>query len=372
MAYRTDKDLEFLSKVSPEDMKPLVDVLTKGKYTKHYNQNLDKRDPNDAAYWTYVAEQIQLYAGDTFVNVFRLGDGILYREALMDVCDRCKVKYDKKKDIVADIEKKLVDKIFSDAWEKFNAEQKREILISARIPFNPSMIGANGGIILSSLMAAGSQFSYYLMREFIYGIVVSIIGKTSVTFAISRGITLWAGPIGLLLSGGLALSGPAYRITIPACLTVAMLRKQAGLTPEELISRKKYLERSEEIERSLRAIAEEHKKLVYMYAYCYNILEQKKMAEMYDDILRAQVFGMTSIADNYKNLINELRELETFSSLIKKNIHVGNSKEYLKKLLNYWLETIEQMPEGFLPNGANTGISNQALVDDFNKIIAAF
>ena len=38
MAYRTDKDLEFLSKVSPEDMKPLVDVLTKGKYTRQCRQ----------------------------------------------------------------------------------------------------------------------------------------------------------------------------------------------------------------------------------------------------------------------------------------------------------------------------------------------
>lgn len=341
MAYRTDDDLGFLSKVSPENMKPLVDVLTKGKYTKHFNQNLDKRDPSDPAYWTYVAEQIQLYGGDTLINIFfRFGDGVPYQEVLTDVCDKCKVKYDKK-DIVADIEKKLVNKMFIDAWDKLNNDEKRAILSSAKIPFTPNILGANGGIIVSSMMFTGSQIGYFLMRDFIYSALIGIIGNAGLTFTISRAITIWAGPIGLLLSGIWTFSGPAYRITVPACLMVAMLRKQAGLTPEEIEKREVLAEREKQILDWAKARIHEEKKLIYMYLFCWKILEQKKAEAMYADMLKAWLFGQTKILESNNTMIEEYINLETFSSIIKKNLHFGNQKEELYVVLKYWLGLIE-------------------------------
>ena len=146
MAYRTDKDLEFLSKISSKEMMPLVELITKEK-----NQNLDKRDPHDPAYWTYIAEQIQLYGGNTFINIFRLGDGVLYREILEDICNKFEVKY-KKSDLVSEIEDRLIKKSFFVAWEKLDPAQKRKILASVNIPFVPGILQENGWSIVNSIL----------------------------------------------------------------------------------------------------------------------------------------------------------------------------------------------------------------------------
>ena len=366
MAYRADKDLEFLAKVSAEDMKPLTEVLTKS-----FNQNLDKRDPSDPAYWTYVAEQIQLYGGDTLVNtLFRFGDGVPYREVLTDVCDRCKVKYDKKKDIVADIEKKLVNKIFIDAWDKLSADDKRAVLANAKIPYTPNMLGANGGLVVSSMLYAGSQFGYFLMRDFIYSVLIGIVGQASLTFTISRAITIWAGPIGVLLSGIWAFSGTAYRVTIPACLMVAMLRKQAGLTPEEIIKRDTQAAREREIKVWAATRIHEEKKLIYMYLFCWKIFEQKKVEAMYADMLKAWLFGQTKILESNNAMVEEHINLETFSSIIKKNLHLGNQKEELYVVLKYWLGLIENGITELNIKIPSDAASDALIFSEFDKMTA--
>lgn len=369
MAYRRDKDLEFLAKVSTKDLKPLVEILTNGKYT--FNQNLDKRDPRDPAYWTYVAEQIQLYGGDTIMNILRLGDGVLYREVLTDVCDKYKITY-KKEDIVADIEKRLVRKIFSESWENLNQEQKREILISAKVPCTASMLALGGGLVVSSLVTAGSQIGYFLMRDFIYSIIVSLVGRTAITFGLSRAITIWAGPIGIAVSAICSFSGTAYRVTIPACLTVAMLRQQMGLTPEEIIRRKKIAETEEEIEKFLRTIIDSQKRTIYLYIFAYKILELKDVALEYDDILQAQIFGMTEVYKNNKKMIIENIRSEDFSSIIKLNIRNGNKKTDLKSILDYWLALLDSVPKGVITKDRSNSVSNEKIIELFNNITNKF
>jgi len=365
MAYRTDKDLEFLSKVSAEDMKPLTDILT-----QNFNQNLDKRNPEDPAYWTYVAEQIQLYGGDTLVNViFRFGDGVLYREVLTDVCEVCKVEYEKAA-CTADIEAKLVKEIFAQAWSNLDINQKRVVLASAGIPFMPSLVGDNSWYLIAAILNSNTLLANLFLRDFIFGMVMSVVGKAAVTFVASRGMLMWAGPLGLGLSAVPSLSGTAYRITIPACLTVAMLRKQVGMTPEDILARQKQKEREDKIKRILMEIIKEEKRIINIYVYCYKILELKKVEEMYEDILRQNIFGITSVDERNKDVIDKLINQESFSSIIKKNIHSGNNEEYLRKLLDYWIETIDLMPEGIIAIGPSGSASNQTIVSEFNKTVA--
>lgn len=369
MAYRRDNDLEFLAKVPTDDLKPLVEILTNGKYT--FNQNLDKRDPKDPAYWTYVAEQIQLYGGDTIMNMFRLGDGVLYREVLTDVCDKYKITY-KKEDIVADIEKRLVRKIFSESWEKLNQEQKREILISAKVPCTTSMLALGGGLVVSSLVTAGSQIGYFLMKDFIYSIIVSLVGRTAITFGLSRAVTIWAGPIGIAVSAIWAFSGTAYRVTIPACLTVAMLRQQMGLTTEDIIRQKKQRDREKAIDIILSNIINSQKRTIYLYIFAYKILELKDVALEYDDILRGQIFGMTEVYIHNKKMIIENIQSEDFASIIKLNIINGNRKNDLKSILDYWLTSIDSLPKGVITKDIHDSISNEKIVELFNNITNRF
>ncbi|OOP76288.1 flagellar biosynthesis protein FlgG [Helicobacter pylori] len=47
--------------------------------------------------------------------------------------------------------------------------------------------------------------------------------------ALTRGLSILTGPIGWVITGALVsinLAGPAYRVTVPACVLVATLRKK--------------------------------------------------------------------------------------------------------------------------------------------------
>jgi len=91
---------------------------------------------------------------------------------------------------------------------------------------------------------------------------------------------------------------------------------------------------------------------------------------MYDDILREKIFGITSIDERNKDVIDKLINQESFSSIIKKNIHSGNKEEYLRTLLDYWIEIIDEMPEGIIAIGPSGSASNQTIVSEFNKTVA--
>ncbi|WP_416136759.1 hypothetical protein [Helicobacter pylori] len=53
----------------------------------------------------------------------------------------------------------------------------------------------------------------------------SVVGKV----ALKKTLGILAGPIGWVITGALVsinLAGPAYRVTVPACVLVATLRKK--------------------------------------------------------------------------------------------------------------------------------------------------
>ncbi|GAA8227974.1 hypothetical protein HpDR47_02650 [Helicobacter pylori] len=55
--------------------------------------------------------------------------------------------------------------------------------------------------------------------------MVSVVGKV----ALKKTLGILAGPIGWVITGALVsinLAGPAYRVTVPACVLVATLRKK--------------------------------------------------------------------------------------------------------------------------------------------------
>lgn len=49
-------------------------------------------------YWDEIAEELQLFGGNTFMNLIKGNKVVLYREILCDVCVRLKVNYNKKSD----------------------------------------------------------------------------------------------------------------------------------------------------------------------------------------------------------------------------------------------------------------------------------
>jgi len=187
--------------------------------------------PDHHQYWQEIAAEIQCFGANTFATMYRKGKGVLYREVLTDVCRKIKVKYDKNASTV-DIESALLMKILSDSVKKMNDEELRNFagtlgLANADTINTEILLGtlqltifAGGALSLElALVAANAVARFFLGRG------LALAGDV----ALSRGISVLGGPVGLILTGvwtAVDIAGPAYRVTIPAVILVATLRRK--------------------------------------------------------------------------------------------------------------------------------------------------
>ena len=130
--------------------------------------------------WQLIAGELQHFGGDSIANKLR-GHGKLYRAILLDVSKRLKLKADK---------------------ELLPLLMKDKLL-------------AKG---VSHLLS--SQLTRILRTH----AAMSVLGH-----GLLRGAGL-GGPVGAALNGVKAVSGSAYRVTIPAVLQIACLRRMVSAT----------------------------------------------------------------------------------------------------------------------------------------------
>ncbi|WP_181229657.1 DUF3944 domain-containing protein [Helicobacter pylori] len=240
MAYRYDSDLEFLKRLSSSDLKDLFEVLVFGKDgEKRHNEKLTssieyKRHGSDyAKYPRRIAEELQCYGGNTFINFFR-NEGVLYKEILHDMCNKLKVNYNKKTETTL-IEQNMISKILERSLEEMSKNDLEELLHELGTTID-KMIGENKQVLIASVLTlfqTGGFHSYALAIAFADAMVKktlghglsSVVGKV----ALKKTLGILAGPIGWVITGALVsvnLAGPAYRVTVPACVLVATLRKK--------------------------------------------------------------------------------------------------------------------------------------------------
>ncbi|MFP5991074.1 DUF3944 domain-containing protein [Helicobacter pylori] len=239
MAYRYDSDLEFLKRLSSNDLKDLFDALVYDKDgTLRMNEELTdsieyKRYGSDyAKYPTRIAEELQCYGGNTFINFFR-DEGVLYKEILCDVCDHLKVSYNEKAN-TSWIEQNMLSKLLKDSLEKMSGREIKELGHELGMTNIDKVIGENKQVLIASVLTlfqAGGSHSYALaisvadamVRQTLGHGLSSVVGKV----ALKKTLGILAGPIGWVITGALVsinLAGPAYRVTVPACVLVAALR----------------------------------------------------------------------------------------------------------------------------------------------------
>ena len=237
MAYRNDKDLNFLANADDEDLKILVDYLIRDnvgnlRLTEELTNNPNYKENPDhpRAYWKAIAAELQCYGANTFATILRGGEGVLYREILCDVCDKMKVNYNSKSSVDL-IEINFLKKILTDSVENMDNEQMKALVESLDINLNhltkQAVIAAIQGIIFKG------EFTSYKLAV----IVANAVTKER----LGRGIALanaalvpvlakFAGPIGWVLNGlwiAVDVAGPAYRVTVPAVIQVAYMRAKS-------------------------------------------------------------------------------------------------------------------------------------------------
>ena len=232
--YREDRDLEVLKYADNEMLKFLVTYLTKDengsvRLTEELldNENFKKSNGDFKQVWKEIAAELQYFGGDTFANLFR-GSGVLYREILIDVCKKIKVEFNDSQKTI-DIEQNLLSKLFEKAWSEMSQQEKDDI--KNKLGIDSTL---TGGALLAFILASISsgiisrEISLLLARA-----VAQVLIGTSVSTAAEIGATrllgMFTGPIGWAIVGLLtipAISGPAFRVTLPCVIQISAIRQQ--------------------------------------------------------------------------------------------------------------------------------------------------
>ena len=127
------------------------------------------------------------------------------------------------------MEMNLIEKSLKGMWESLEENQRKQII---------SEIGGSsfqfGGVSTEALLAAfrlGGFTSYKLILILMNGLAKIVIGRGlsfGANMALTRALSIVTGPIGWTIGGlwtALDIGSPAYRVTVPATIYIAALRK---------------------------------------------------------------------------------------------------------------------------------------------------
>lgn len=233
----SDADLvPLLRKCTNEDLDPLVQyILQKGWLTSELDTTevYKKNQPNHTAYVNEICSEIQRFGGHTFANILRGGEGVTYKKIVYAVANRLKVNFNENREVEV-IEEQILLKFLEKAWEKMTDEEKVQLLETC----SNKGVKIGGGfplLLLLTVFKAGGFQSFVIMYIVANTVIRSIIGKglRPLTNAmLARAASILAGPIGVALTTIwtlFELGGPAYRVTIPCVLHIAMLRRLVAL-----------------------------------------------------------------------------------------------------------------------------------------------
>ncbi|GAA7446902.1 hypothetical protein ckin115_09220 [Helicobacter pylori] len=278
MAYKYDSDLEFLKRLSSNDLKDLFDVLVYDEDgTLRMNEELTssteyQRYGHDyAKYPRRIAEELQRYGGNSFMNFFR-NERVLYKEILCDACDHLDINYNERS-ATSLIEQNMLSKLLKDSLEKSGREIK-ELCDGLGMTNIDKVIGENKQVLIASVLTlfkAGGSHSYALavsvadamVRQTLGHGLSSVVGKV----ALKKTLGILAGPIGWVITGALVsinLAGPAYRVTVPACVLVATLRKKLKAEQEAEQARLKAEQAEQEAKLKAEQEADKTEKMWYL------------------------------------------------------------------------------------------------------------
>jgi uncharacterized protein YaaW (UPF0174 family) len=220
-------------------MNDLVNCLTKDKdggslwteeltgdasYKAHY--------PDHKKYWQLIAAELQCFGAHSWVTIVRGGKGIPYREVLTDVCDKLKVKDIKKSDSILEIENKLLTKLLDDAMGKMSEAEREDFAKTIGID-NLKALTPNALTAAILLIFRTGGFKSFQLTVIIVNAVWRAIMGRGLAFAgnaaLMKAASMLTGPIGWALTGlwtAVDIAGPAYRVTMPSVIQVALLRKR--------------------------------------------------------------------------------------------------------------------------------------------------
>ncbi len=116
-----------------------------------------------AKYPRRIAEELQHYGGNTFINFFR-DEGVLYKEILCDACDHLKVNCHEESPTSL-IEQNMLAKLLKDSLEQMSKKDLEELCHELDMSNIDKMISENKQVLIASVLTlfkADDSHSYAL------------------------------------------------------------------------------------------------------------------------------------------------------------------------------------------------------------------
>lgn len=238
MPLITDPDLnQLLPDAANDDLGILADYIT-DKGTGRISLSSDvcnvlhqARTKNDfpPAARAYIAEEVQRFGGNSFMNLFRGGSGVSYKEVLCDVAEHIKAEF-RKTDDCGRIETAILTRLLVQSMEKMTAAEREDVLKDFDQSGMP--MGAAGLAGMTAAILASAALRYKLGALVADASVKALLGRGlifSASGATGRGVAAVLGPVGWAIAGMWTvydLASPAYRVTVPCVIQLAYMRNK--------------------------------------------------------------------------------------------------------------------------------------------------
>lgn len=213
---RYDNNLLFLQHCPNEQLKTLCDILTHDETGEvRYTESLTDTDAylecypdNMQGMWGEIAGELQKFGGNSLANIYRCGQGVIYAEIVDDVCRKLKVDFDPSWPIVMK-EGALLNKVFDTALDQMTEEEKHDFVREMKIPGKK----LNRQAVVFALQLAMKQGGKFL--------TVAATGVLGRLLAVATGPIGWAATAVWTVAD---IAAPAYRVTVPAVVMIALMR----------------------------------------------------------------------------------------------------------------------------------------------------
>lgn len=238
MQLITDLDLtQLISEASTDDLGILADYITdkgKGRISLSSEvcnvlQQARTQGEFSPTARAYIAEELQRFGGNSFMNLFRGGAGVSYKEVLCDVAEHLKAEF-RKTDDCGRIETAILTKLLVQSMQKMTTAEREEVLRDFGQP-NMAM-GAAGIAGLTAAIVGSAALRYRLGAMVADASVKALLGR-GLLFGASgtagRGVGALLGPLGWAITAMWTvydLASPAYRVTVPSVIQLAYMRNK--------------------------------------------------------------------------------------------------------------------------------------------------
>lgn len=237
--FREDQDLmSVLEGGSLEDLSILIDIITdngEGRLSleetvKKSLINAKKSPHISSEIKTLIAEEIQRFGGNSFINLFRMGKGVIYKEIACDVASHVRADFNDKQDI-GQIEAAILLRIVEQSLDKMSEDEKKQFFDQFGVKYEG--VGPAAMIAMLAAMKLAGFATYRLAAIVANSMARAILGK-GLTFVanntLMKAVSVFTGPVGWAITGiwtAFDLASPAYRITVPCVIQIAYMRQKA-------------------------------------------------------------------------------------------------------------------------------------------------